>query len=153
MNGIDAYIEATQGALAQLDEMLGYERAKRQALLGNDEKTLDEMLQNQQACLMKLESVEKKRVRLQKEAGFGAMSADQILESMDPSERKDMLEGLFRRLRESASELKELNKKAADIARSYLYIVGSAANAGEPTYKPGRPKTDSPVNPTFEEKI
>ena len=66
--------------LAECKKMLDFEAQKRKALLDSDVNNLTAVLQAQQATMMKLENIEKKRIAAQEKAGFGEMKADEIIE-------------------------------------------------------------------------
>lgn len=56
--------EVHEKLLALIEEMLGYEQEKRQALLRDDTVRIEQMLQRQQACAMQMETLERQRMML-----------------------------------------------------------------------------------------
>ena len=70
---IKEYKAVLEECLAECKKMLDFEAQKRKALIDSDMNNLGSILQSQQATMMKLENVEKKRVAAQEKAGFGEM--------------------------------------------------------------------------------
>lgn len=124
------FAEATRRVQQQLSEMIASEKEKRQALLTQDMTRLEAVLPAQQAMVMKLESLEKKRMEAQEAAGFSGLTAAAILEKLSPEERTQ-LEPLFRETRETATVYSELNRAALEIANTELRLMDQIVrNAG-----------------------
>ena len=85
--------------------MLDFEAEKRKALLESDVNNLSVVLQSQQATIMKLENIEKKRVAAQEKAGFGEMKADEIIEKIENSEQKNSFAATINELRAIVEEI------------------------------------------------
>ncbi len=154
-----AYLAATRQCMEQCGAMLELEQGKRQALLGQDGEKLAAMLQNQQAAVMQLESLEKKRLAAQEALGYPAeLPAAQLLERLEDSSEKQELAHLCTAWRRQVEELRELNKTALDIAKGNLRLLEQLTGAGAPAAKPTYQKTGSKQNEwaggsRFEEKI
>ena len=110
------FLQATERCTEQLREMLPLEQEKYQALISDDTNQMEEMIQVQQAAIMKLKSLEAVRLDCQEKAGLGQMTSDQILESI-PAEDKEAFTACFTDLRKAAEELRICNAKAMEIAR------------------------------------
>lgn len=110
------FLQATERCTEQLREMLPLEQEKYQALISDDTNQMEEMIQVQQAAIMKLKSLEAVRLDCQEKAGLGQMTSDQILESI-PAEDKEAFTACFADLRKAAEELRICNAKAMEIAR------------------------------------
>jgi hypothetical protein len=153
-----AYLEILRQIAEQCGCMLTYETKKRNALLKSDEKALAEVLQEQQAGLMQLESLEKQRAGLQKGLGFGTMTAGEIEKKLPEGENKKQFSALSAELHERAEELKELNQISLDIAKEQLNFIQTITqrapqNAQSGTYGPGSKAAHAAAKPMFEEKI
>jgi hypothetical protein len=151
------YLFLLKQLLEACNHMLESERTKRQALLKSDEAALSAVLQEQQAGLMQIESLEKQRAALQASDGFGTMTAGEIEKLLPEGENKTQFVALNAQLRRQAQELKELNSFSLDIAREQLALIHQVADA-QPSeqesgvYSPGA-KARSAAKPLFEEKI
>ncbi len=110
------FLQATERCTEQLREMLPLEQEKYQALISDDVNQMEEMIQVQQAAIMKLRNLEAARLDCQEKAGLGQMASDQILESI-PAEDKKAFTACFTDLRKAAEELRVCNAKAMEIAR------------------------------------
>lgn len=119
---LELFAEATRRVQQQLGEMTASEQEKRQALLAQDMTRLEAVLPVQQAMVMKLESLEKKRAEAQNAAGFAGLTASAILERLSKEDRAQ-LEPLFRETRETAAQYSELNRAALEIANTELRIM------------------------------
>lgn len=97
--------------------MIPQEKDKYQALISDDTKQIEEMVQTQQAAIMKLKSLEAARLQAQELAGFSNHSADEILELVSEEDKPTVTE-TFTNLRSAAQELRLCNAKAMEIARA-----------------------------------
>ncbi|MCL2121451.1 MAG: flagellar protein FlgN [Clostridiales bacterium] len=160
MNELQSFLTATERCVAQCKTMLGFEQEKRQALLSDDLTRLENMIQAQQAAIMKLESLEKQRMEAQEKAGYHQLSAEEIIELLDEGMEKDVLTKQVGELKQTLGEIRHHNGKAMEIARSNLQIVNSLATGKEKKerqglYRPGSAgewRTDS-SSTSFETKI
>lgn len=147
------YLDATARCAEQCEGMLQSEREKRQALLAGGGSRLESVIKQQQAAVMSLEVLERKRLGAQRAAGFpeGA-TGDEIAASLADEAAKSELTALLRRLRAAAKELREHNRTAIEIAEKQLQFLGRA-NDG-PTYRPGQqPGQNWNGGTSFEQKI
>jgi hypothetical protein len=136
--------------------MLDFEAEKRKALLESDINNLGVVLQSQQATMMKLENIEKKRLSAQEQAGFGEMTADEILSKITDENEKNQVTVIVNELRGIVEEIQRLNKISIDIAKSNLKIANTILqqqqtdNAGVYTSRGENAKWSSS---SFEEKV
>jgi hypothetical protein len=136
--------------------MLDFESDKRKALLESDINNLSAVLQSQQATMMKLENIEKRRIEAQEKAGFGEMKADEIIAKIDDAEQKNSFTVAVNELRAIVEEIQRLNKISIDIAKSNLKIANTilqqqqSENAGVYT---SRGENANWASSSFEEKI
>ncbi len=158
MEEMKEYIEVAEKSVACCRDMLSQEQEKRRALLGNDQKRLEAVLKNQQAAVMKLDSLEKRRLAAQEKLGLGGKSAEEVLAALPQGAQKDRLAELFGEMSGSCRELRELNKTALGIARENLRLMeqmtGSIPQGQAGLYTRGR-QTDARggLASSFEEKI
>jgi hypothetical protein len=155
-SNISEYKAVLEECLAECKKMLDFEAQKRKALLESDANSLTVILQSQQATMMRLENVEKKRVAAQEKAGFGDMKADEIIEKIEDNEEKNSFTVTVNELRGIVEEIQRLNKISIDIAKSNLKIANTilqqqqADNAGVYTSSGESANWSSS---SFEEKI
>lgn len=153
---LQEYLQSVQVCLTQCEDMLEKEQEKRRALLGRDMTTLEKVMGDQQANMMQLERIERQRLQAQKKAGYGELSAREVLEKIPEGEDRVQAEALFSKLRGTAMQLQALNQEAMDIAQNELqfyeqYGAIERRNTQSPTYRPGQNKrTDWS---SFEQKI
>ena len=154
---IKEYKAVLEECLVECKKMLDFEAQKRKALLDSDINNLSVVLQSQQAAMMKLENIEKKRIAAQEKAGFGEMKADEIIESITDAEQKKSFTVTVNELRAIVEEIQELNKISIDIAKSNLKIANTilqqqqTENTGVYTSSGANTKWSS--GSSFEEKI
>jgi hypothetical protein len=143
MNELATFLTATQRCLAQCKTMLEFEQEKRQALLADDMDRLESMLQNQQAAIMKLESLEKQRLTAQEKAGYDHMTAAEILKVMKEGPEKEELARQTEELQETLEGIRYHNEKALEITRTNLQMINTLATGQEQKkqqgiYRPGQ---------------
>ncbi len=144
MNELATFLTATQRCVSQCHAMLEFEQEKRQALLADDMERLEAMIQNQQAAIMKLESLEKQRLEAQEKAGYDRMSADEILKVMPEGPEKEEMAQQVGELRKTLEEIRYHNDKSMEITRANLQIMNTLAGAQEQkkpqqgVYRPGQ---------------
>ena len=81
------------------------------------------VLQSQQATMMKLENIEKRRLEAQEKAGFGEMSADDVIAKIEDVEQKNSFSATVNELRTIVEEIQRLNKISIDIARMLFSFI------------------------------
>lgn len=149
---LKAYLSATAQCAGQCENMLACEREKRQALLEGGGPRLERVLQEQQAAVMSLEALERKRLAAQQAAGFSENAkGDEIAAAIGDETARRELVCLLERLRTAAGQLRELNRTALEIAEKQLQFLGREDHG--PTYRPGQQQGDYRVGGSFEQKI
>lgn len=151
MSTLLAYIAVIEECAGQCREMLALEGEKRRALMLNDAHAVEAAMKNQQAALMKLEAIEKKRVQAQQELGFAPQAtAAQILQALPPSADRDRLQQAAADLKQFAQQLQEQNKESIELAKLDIRLMesvqaraGSAQTSGAGLYSRGK----GPANP------
>lgn len=152
MSAYTEFIEVNEKLVFALSEMLAFEQEKRQALLKSDDKQMEAMLQKQQAAVMQLESLEKRRAWLQGELGLPGTLSD-ILNGMPEGPEKARLSEAAASLRGTAEELKELNKADIGIAKTFLQMYGGSVQDVAPAGSRNPYQQMGRTGPGFEQKI
>lgn len=122
---VKKYKAVLEECLVECKKMLDFETEKRRALLDSDMSNLSVVLQSQQATMMKLENLEKKRISAQEKAGFGDMKAEEIIEKITDEKEKQSFTSTINELRTLVEEIQKLNKISIDIAKSNLKIANT----------------------------
>lgn len=124
-DNVKKYKAVLEDCLVECKKMLDFETEKRRALLDSDISNLGSVLQSQQATMMKLENLEKKRIAAQEKAGFSEMRADEIIEKITDEAEKQSFTLTINELRTVVEEIQKLNKISIDIAKSNLKIANT----------------------------
>lgn len=153
---VNEYKAVLNECLVECKKMLEFEGEKRRSLLESDMDNLSVVLQAQQAVMMKLENIEKKRLAAQEKAGFGEMRAEEIINKIeDPQQKKDFTVTI-NELRSIVEEIQRLNKISIDVAKSNLRIANTilqqeTGNSG--VYTSSGSSANWTPGSSFEEKI
>ena len=75
-----------------LDTLTALEQRKLKAVQNNDLQTLDQCMKQEQALLLKLRGIDKKRESIQKDLGFENLTFTQIIEKAPLSHKKQLSE-------------------------------------------------------------
>ena len=124
-DNIKKYKAVLEDCLVECRKMLDFETEKRRALLDSDINNLGTVLQSQQATMMRLENLEKKRITAQEKAGFNEMRADEIIEKITDEAEKQSFTHTVNELRTVVEEIQRLNRISIDIAKSNLKIANT----------------------------
>ena len=124
-DNVKKYKAVLEECLVECKKMLEFETEKRRALLDSDMNNLSAVLQSQQATMMKLENLEKKRISAQEKAGFSDMKAEEIIEKITDEKEKQSFTSTVNELRTLVEEIQKLNKISIDIAKSNLKIANT----------------------------
>lgn len=156
-DNLTSFFDITQKMLEQINDMIRSEQEKRNALLNHEGEKIESLLQEQQAKMMKLEGLEKKRLAAQSQAGFEGLSSSEILAKL-PKDASVLFVRLFSDLQNAASQLQELNQLSLEIATTELNLMQHFAGASPEhqanLYQPsGKKRVSSHLGKTFEEKI
>ena len=156
-NEIKLFGEACKGLSDHVASMIDLEHEKRQALLSHHLETIERLVQRQQAMIMKLEGLEKKRTAAQQNAGLGNFSSSKILSEVDLDSRA-FLQPIFQNLNHSIDTLQQLNQVSADIASTELRMLnepfGAFSQDGHGLYQADGKRGGNPLTgAALEEKI
>jgi flagellar biosynthesis/type III secretory pathway chaperone len=124
-DNIKKYKAVLEDCLVECRKMLDFETEKRRALLDSDMNNLSAVLQSQQATMMKLENLEKKRIAAQEKAGFSDMKAEEIIGKITDEKEKQSFTSTVNELRTLVEEIQRLNRISIDIAKSNLKIANT----------------------------
>ncbi len=148
-----AFVKTLKHLCTLMQDMHELETKKRSALLKQDLTETEVVFKSQQAMIMKLNNAENKRIEQQKLAGFGELTASQILEQAS-AEEKDVFAPIFEKLNSSAQMIKELNKISLNIVNTELKILKGTQNKSSSTYTAsGKPSSGAYTRATFREKF
>ncbi len=158
MNNYQKLVQSTEHCTEQIRLMIPMEKEKRSAIISDDMASLQQILFSQQAAVMKLENLENQRLVCQRELGLEGLSADEVIAKV-PEEVKQQLIVCFEDLREAATELKEFNAKALELAKASVQFWDSLENKktstiDKVTYRPnGQKPSEWKRSSSFETKI
>ena len=157
-NELQAYLDAVRRCLAQCSDMRTRELEKRDAILHGQAELLGKIVAQEQADMMRLDSLESARIETQHAAGFADMTAEEILKAMPESADKQTIQPVIRELCATVAEVQKLNRESMELARQELMIFGDnsplQATDSSPTYHRGQKKTSEwTPRRSFEEKI
>ena len=156
MSAMQDYLQAVEDCAQQCVKMLEVESEKRRALMDNKGKAIEEAVKMQQAALMKLETLEARRIQLQTALGFDEnCTVSEILDRLPEGADRE----LAQKLKECATELREQNRQSLELAKLDMRLIESLrGKAGLPEtgaglYAPSkmqdRPMGSSKFNSSF----
>ncbi|MFI3114681.1 MAG: flagellar export chaperone FlgN [Clostridia bacterium] len=147
---LTSFLSACQKVCDELTLMTSLEQDKRQALLGNDVKAIEQITNKQQALSMKLENAEKKRVSAQIACGFENKTSRDILNELSAEDKK-VFSPVFEKLYNTADILKITNKASLDIVAIELSLLKDRLPATETNFaQPGKRGYSTYTKPTFQ---
>lgn len=152
---IEAYLSFMEEYAGFYEETVRHEEEKQADLKSNQLKRIEQALSRQQAALMAMSNLEKRRDALQAEAGFGqGDDFQEIASRLDGGERERFQQAVDR-LRSAIVELRERNAKSMELAQDRLDVLSSVLpEAGRETYSPYTKKGPEHGKPTlFNSKI
>jgi hypothetical protein len=141
-----------------LEAMVDTEKEKLDALLSNQLKRIEHSVSCQQAVSMQIENYEKRRLQLQKQAGFGDITFHEMIERVDPEEQEKLKE-IFGRMRKAAEEVKFLNEKSMKLVKANMQVLNSSVPSDLQANGPGytqdgmQPEWNQNSKTLFETKI
>lgn len=152
---VTAFLQLLDEYASYLEETGRMEAQKRDALLSNQLEKIQRTLQQQQAVVMQLGNLEKRRAELQQACGFGGLSFRQILAKL-PEEEQPHAEAILKRFEAAVQEIRFNNDKAMDIAQDKIKIISQIIpeeiSEGE-AYAPPSVKAAKPAVKMLEKKI
>lgn len=110
-----------------LAHMVKDEEEKLAALLSNSLPRIEAAISTAQANAKRMENCELSRMRLQEQAGYGAMSFSEIIENA-PDEERLSLEALLRRIQGYVDDIKFHNTKSMRVARTNILEMNPNAD-------------------------
>lgn len=122
---IKAYIDLLEQYKRLCADLTLREKDKREALLHNDLKRIESVLQQQQASVMKLKNFERRRMALQSEMGFADMTAEEMLKALGSknSEEIRQLGSILKELKDTVVQIKDLNRISIEFANKNLKFI------------------------------
>jgi len=122
---IKDYIELLEQYKQLCADLTLREKDKREALLHNDLKKIEAVLQQQQASVMKLKNFERRRMALQAEMGFADMTAEEMLKALGNADSEEIrtLSSIFRELKDTVVQIKDLNRISIEFANKNLKFI------------------------------
>ncbi len=126
MSVMQDYLQAVDDCAQQCVKMLEVESEKRRALMNNEGKNIEAAVKTQQAALMKLETLETRRMQLQEELGFDrSMTVSEILDRLPEGPERERLRELAQSLKDAAAELREQNRQSLELAKLDMRLIES----------------------------
>lgn len=105
-----------------LQEMTQTEQNKFDAAVHNKIFDVENCMKTEQAMIMKLRGLDKKRETLQKQLGYENKTFREIVE-MQPAEQKEPLQQVFQQMQDNLNKYREVAKSAADILQLNLHRI------------------------------
>lgn len=96
------------------DEMIALQKRQLAAVLAADLSSVDKIVGEQQVYLKKLSGMERRRIELQNQCGYGSMKFKEIIASISDIETKAEYDKLFKLLDQRISEVSFYNTKSRE---------------------------------------
>ncbi len=119
-----------------LDQMIEAQKTQLEAVLSKQVKQVEKSVASLQTFLMKLDSMEKKRMELQEQAGYDDMTFRQIIETASDSQRQE-LQTLFEGMEKRVSDIAYYNSKSQEKVKLDLQVWNNSTAKGTPTTNAG----------------
>jgi len=116
-----------------LEDMEQVQKEKLEAVLSGDLDRMERSIKTQQAYAMRLDNIESRRIKLQKEAGLSDYTFSQIVDAADPTLRND-LRTLLGRATNAISNIQYFNSKALEVSRENLRTLGAEGDLEAKVY-------------------
>lgn len=113
----------------KLKEIEDAQSIKLNTLIAGSLKQLEKSIAEQQAAVMAVEGLEKKRLALQEELGLAGMNFKEIL-SVSETPWKEKLEELFDQITVSVVHIKYANEKAMSLAKGLIGLSDHRSTTG-----------------------
>lgn len=105
-----------------LQEMTETEQNKFDAAVKNRIFDVENCMKTEQAMIMRLRGLDKKREALQKQLGYENKTFREIIE-MQPETEKETLQNMFEQMQNNLSKYHEIAKSASDILQLNLHRI------------------------------
>ena len=120
-----------------LDQMIVLQKKQLEAVLSKQVTVVEKSIASLQTFLLRLEGMEKKRMELQAQAGYGDMTFQQII-AQAPQVQKAELKELFENMEKKISDIGFYNEKSQEKVKLDLKQWGSqTGNQTATTYAAG----------------
>lgn len=124
MQDYSAFIDIIREFIQLFEALIPVEQAKLEAAVDNKVTAVEDCMNREQAAVLKIRGLEKKREDLQKEMGLEGYTFRQILEAAPP-EISSTLRPLFDRLSEQVETFRSVSAQAKDMIEVNLHVVQS----------------------------
>lgn len=108
-------------------ELIPIEKVKLTAAAGYNVVSLEECMKKEQAAILKLKGLDRRREELMEAQGWSGKSFRQILEHYEGGDKKE-LDALFQELDRQMGEFREMNGDANEVIRTNLHTVEKLAD-------------------------
>lgn len=115
----EEFCSTVRSIIRTVSEITALERDKAAAAAQRQHQLLDGYINQEQAAMLKLRGLEKKRSQCMEQSGFGQMTFRQILEAVSPQEL-EQLSPLFTELMEALKVLTDTKTDTDRLIRSRL---------------------------------
>lgn len=94
------------------------------AVLSKDLKGLEHSVSVKQAEVMQMDNLEKQRMAIQEETGFGSMTFSQIIQKATHA-NQSAFQALFQRIEAAVNKIKFCNSRSMDLTRQNMRDIGA----------------------------
>lgn len=122
---MEKFEEVIRKMISLFEELKIVEQKKLESVQKNRITFLEDSMNKEQACILKLRGLEQERERIQKENGWENKKFRQILEIVSEEEKKQ-LEPLFLELSKKIKEFQAINEDACALIQVNLHKVNAA---------------------------
>lgn len=105
--------------LRVFETILKDEQEKLRNFVSFDLEKINASISKQQANEMRISNIEKKRIDIQRQLGYGGMTFKQIIDTYD---EKNEMNSLYDKINHVVNEVRFYNQKAMDIAKGQLNL-------------------------------
>ncbi len=129
---MERFQKAIEETISLFDEYLPLEEKKLKAVVENDLATLEDCMTQEQAVVLKLRGLEKKREEAQKANGWEGKRFREIIDLV-PEEQKAEFQRLFDDLERAVALFHSTNSSAMETMNLHLRQIDKAIQAKDPT--------------------
>lgn len=102
-------------------EIMHFESQKLSALLKNDMESIEKNILIQQANMMRMDAIERKRENVLARLGFEQATFSQLIECFDGNEKHELTK-IYSQLTDTLSHIKYYNQKSMEMAKMVLSL-------------------------------
>lgn len=125
------FISLIKEFIQLFDALISVEQQKLDAAVSNQVSFVEECMKKEQAFVLRLRGLEKRRESLQESMDMKDLTFSRILEKA-PSEAKEQLSPLFQQLSQRVRDFQNVNESAKDAIQLNLYKLQSAMQTSSP---------------------